>query len=403
MNAQISTAAPLRPAAAMFAVGWGANMFTPMLLVYAADLSDTATSVMFGAYALGLFPSLLMGARLSDRWGRRNLMRAVVIVSILGSAVLMLAGSSFALLVIGRIIVGLAAGAAFGPGTVWLNELNEASRASRSAAVLTTIALTGGFAFGPLLTGALAQWLPYPMVLPYAVHILLMVLIIPVVWLAPETAAQSVRAPSQRTERTGGTGIAEALRSRMFLSVILPTAPWVFASVSAAIVVLPQKMDFGAYGVLSSGAVAALALLTGVVVQPAARRAAARGIKAPFAWGLVILGLGHLAGALTDVTGSLGALIAAAMLLGAAYGFLLTGGLLAIPAVAPVEARSLLTGIFYVLAYAGYIWPILANLIAGSVAIATTFTVSAATAVATLVLVVLTRIGTESRRREPRD
>lgn len=369
MNAQISTAAPLRPAGAKFAVGWGANMFTPMLLVYAADLSDTATSVMFGAYALGLFPSLLMGARLSDRWGRRNLMRAVVIVSILGSAVLMLAGSTFALLVIGRIIVGLAAGAAF----------------------------------GPLLTGALVQWLPYPMVLPYAVHILLMVLIIPVIWVAPETAAQTERAPSQRTERTGGTGIAKALRSRMFLSVILPTAPWVFASVSAAIVVLPQKMDFGAYGVLSSGAVAALALLTGVVVQPAARRAAARGIKAPFAWGLVILGRGHLAGALTDVTGSLGALIAAAMLLGAAYGFLLTGGLLAIPAVAPVEARSLLTGIFYVLAYAGYIWPILANLIAGSVAIATTFTVSAAIAVATLVLVVLTRIGTGSRCREPRD
>lgn len=401
MNAQISTAAPLRPAGAMFAVGWGANMFTPMLLVYAADLSDTATSVMFGAYALGLFPSLLMGASLSDRWGRRNLMRAVVGVSIVGSIVLMAAGSSFSLLVIGRIIVGFAAGAAFGPGTVWLNELNERSRATRSAAVLTTIALTGGFAVGPLLTGALAQWLPFPMVLPYAVHILLMVLIIPVIWSTPETAPKSVREPSQRTGRAGGTGIAEALRSRMFLTLILPTAPWVFASVSAAIVVLSQKMDFGAYGVLSSGAVAALALLTGVAVQPAARRAAARGIKAPFAWGLVILGLGHLAGALTDATGNLGALIAAAVLLGAAYGFLLTGGLLAIPAVAPAEARSMLTGIFYVLAYAGYTWPILANLITGSVSIATTFTVSAVIAAATLVLVILTRTDTGSTRREP--
>ncbi|GBC57205.1 MULTISPECIES: MFS transporter [Pseudomonadota] len=383
---QITSKSPYRPAVAMFAVGWGANMFAPMLLVYAKVLSGTAIAVVFAAYWLGLFPSLLFGARLSDRWGRRNLMRAVILVSIVGSGVLLFAGSSFGLLALGRVIVGLAAGAAFGPGTVWLSELNDRSGSRRSAPILTAVALTSGFALGPLVSGGLAQWLILPAALPYLVHIGLMLCVAPIVWSAPETAP--------RTSAKNRPTIGAALRNPLFLRLVLPTAPWVFGSIAAAIVVLPQTADLGEAGIAATGAVAALTLLSGVLVQPVASRLALRqGLGTAFVGGLVLLCLGMIAGAGMEFTRYTPLLFPAAVLLGCAYGFLLTAGLRAIPLIARIEDRSLLTGIFYVLAYSGFFWPILVNVLAPAIPKTAMFALSAAVGLATVIPVRKQRIG----------
>ncbi len=52
----------LRIAFAMFAVGWGANQFSPMLIVYRHELRLTAGEVagLFLVYALTLIPGLLI-------------------------------------------------------------------------------------------------------------------------------------------------------------------------------------------------------------------------------------------------------------------------------------------------------------------------------------------------------
>ena len=53
----------MRIAFAMFAVGWGANQFSPMLIVYRHELRLTAGEVagLFLVYALTLIPGLLAG------------------------------------------------------------------------------------------------------------------------------------------------------------------------------------------------------------------------------------------------------------------------------------------------------------------------------------------------------
>ena len=53
---------------AMFAVGWGANQFSPMLLVYRDEIGLNASmrAALFGVYAAGLIPGLLLGGRASD-------------------------------------------------------------------------------------------------------------------------------------------------------------------------------------------------------------------------------------------------------------------------------------------------------------------------------------------------
>ncbi|RYY43509.1 MAG: MFS transporter, partial [Actinomycetales bacterium] len=53
-----------RAALALFAVGWGANQFAALLPVYREVDGATAGQVtaLFGAYAVGLVPALLLVA-----------------------------------------------------------------------------------------------------------------------------------------------------------------------------------------------------------------------------------------------------------------------------------------------------------------------------------------------------
>jgi len=58
--------------AALFGVGWGANQFAPLLLVYHHDLGlgDGTLTGMFGVYALGLIRSeeRRVGKECRSRW-----------------------------------------------------------------------------------------------------------------------------------------------------------------------------------------------------------------------------------------------------------------------------------------------------------------------------------------------
>src|SRR5438477_189141 len=83
---------------AMFAVGWGANQFSPMLIVYRHELKLTAGAVagLFLVYALTLIPGLLVGGPASDRFGRRPVVWPFVALSPLATLLLVLAAWSIA-------------------------------------------------------------------------------------------------------------------------------------------------------------------------------------------------------------------------------------------------------------------------------------------------------------------
>ena len=73
---------------AMFAVGWGANQFSPMLIVYRHELGLGANVVagLFLVYALTLIPGLLVGGPASDRFGRRPVVWPFVALSPLATS-----------------------------------------------------------------------------------------------------------------------------------------------------------------------------------------------------------------------------------------------------------------------------------------------------------------------------
>jgi MFS family permease len=97
----------LRIAFAMFAVGWGANQFSPMLIVYRHELRLTAGEVagLFLVYALTLIPGLLVGGPASDRFGRRPVVWPFVALSPLATLLLVLGPRSLPLIATDPLVV----------------------------------------------------------------------------------------------------------------------------------------------------------------------------------------------------------------------------------------------------------------------------------------------------------
>lgn len=332
----------LRAGIAVASVGWGANQFAPLLLLYQAKLGLSAATVQatFGLYALGLMPALLVGGLLADRYGRRTVLLPALIASLIAGALLMAGGQIPGLLFAGRLMAGIASGTAFSSGAAWVKELAPPGTGARRL----TIAMTTGFAAGPLVAGMLAQWAPLPTVLPYLPQLALALIAIPLVLRTRETA-------------TGRRGIGlrmPALRNPEFRRVIVPMAPWVFGSASIALAYLPGFVR----GSLVFGAVTAtLTALAGIAVQPLARRLGRITLRRS-ALAIVVAGL-LIASSATQPA----MIIVAALVLGAGYGACLVCGLLEVQRIARPAELAGLTAIYQAISYLGFAAPLLLTLI----------------------------------------
>ncbi len=345
----------LRVAAALFAVGWGANQFAAMLLVYRDDgASSEAVTALFGAYALGLIPALLIVAPISDRIGRRRVMRPVLVLSIIATVILLVGGDNLVVLLLGRLVAGIASGAAFAPGSAWVKELS-ADGPPGTGARRATLALSAGFGSGPLVAGVLGQWLPNPTVLPYVPHLVLMLGVVALAWHAPEPFV-----PRSTDERRRRSEVWQAMRSRPFLLGITLTAPWVFGAAATSFATIPTFVDIGVAPVAVTGALTGLTLWTGVAVQPLGKRL--HDPRLIIGAGLAAAAAGLLTGLLLAATGAAWLVLPAAILLGTAYGLILVGGLTTVESLAHPDDLGTLNAVFYSLTYVGFAAPLLSTL-----------------------------------------
>lgn len=346
----------LRVAAALFAVGWGANQFAALLLVYREENGESSEMVtaLFGAYALGLIPALLIVAPISDRIGRRKVVRPVLVLSVVATVVLLAGGDNQWVLLLGRLAAGIASGAAFAPGTAWVKELS-AHEPPGTGARRATLALSAGFGSGPLVAGIVAQWLPAPTVLPYVPHLVLMAFVLAVAWNAPEPA--QVRSHDEHRRRSE---VWQAMRTRRFALGVALTAPWVFGAAATAFATVPTFVDIGLAPIAVTGALCGLTLWTGVAVQPLGRRIGEP--RLVIAAGLGAAAAGLVAGLLLASTGAAWLVLPAAVLLGTAYGLILVGGLTTVESLAHADDLGTLNAVFYSLTYVGFAAPLLSTL-----------------------------------------
>ncbi|MEX3645550.1 MFS transporter [Mycolicibacterium porcinum] len=350
----------LAVAIAVFCIGWGGNQFTPLLIAYAQHSGYTRVDVdiLLGAYVLGLIPGLLIASTLSDRHGRRNVMAAGVISAALGSLILAVGDYwGFPALFVGRLFSGVAVGIAMAVGSAWITELSRPPFDDASAgagARRASICLSLGFGVGPLSAGLLTVYAPLPLVLTYLVHAALCVPVLWAVW------NRTVETRSHTGSRPFLDGLkVPAAGHRRFLRVVVPMAPWIFGSAAIAYAVVPALVadQLGSWALLYTVGLTVLTLGCGVAIQPVARRLDDVSSSRAVVVSMALMALGIFAAVATAVTRSAVVAPLVAMLLGSAYGIAIVSGLLEIQRIAPPDELAGISGVYYSLAYLGFLLP----------------------------------------------
>jgi MFS family permease len=351
----------VRVAGVMFGVAWGANQFSSLLLAYRlhAGISENTADALFGVYALGLIPALLVLGPISDARGRRTIVAAAGLLSALASVVLIAGQHTVELLYAGRFLAGVCSGAAFAAGTAQIKELSIApydpGAGEQAGARRAAIALSAGFGLGALIAGLVAQWAPDPLVVAYVPHLIVMAVAMSLLLGTPETIAHRQAMPTLRTIlRVPSAGHVR------FRRIVAPAAPWVFAAPAISFAVLPGLVSHqtGSFEVGFAALIAGLTLALGVSIQPLARRLdAVDDVRGTLA-GLAAVTAGVLLGALAGTSHSWPLVVPAAILLGCGYGLCLVSGLLEIQRLASGADLAALTAVFYALTYVGFAAPI---------------------------------------------
>jgi MFS family permease len=341
---------------ALLTLGWGSNQFAPLIVMYQSQLGVSAAQAqaMFVLYAVGLVPGLFLGGRWSDRRGRAQIVRAALLLAGLSSIVLMCGSAAHPLLYLGRLLAGAASGVGFSAGTAWAKETTTGDHAARRSVV----AMTAGFAGGPMIVGLVAAALvaatvPRLAVWVYVPHLLLVAWAVWTLRRAP-TGGPVIREPAsgQRAAGRGGHDVR-------FARIVVPLAPWVFITASVALAILPGATHPGtALDLLAfTAVVTALPAVAGVVIQPLMARL--HGLLTPLlaiSMSLAVVGL--LLGAEAVAAQSLTMTALACIVLGLSYGACQTCGLHEVMAASPPQALGHNTAIYQALTYLGDFTPL---------------------------------------------
>jgi MFS family permease len=387
-------------AAAMFSCAWAGNQFTPLLIMYRqlGGYSSVTVDAFLGAYVVGLAPGLLIGGPLSDRHGRGPVMWAGTALAAVGSLVLATGPLGELPLYLGRFLSGIAVGVAMAVGSSWLKELAspayEPGAGSGAGARRASVSLTAGFAAGAAVAGILAQWAPWPMVLPYVVHVVINVPCLMLLGRVPQPAV------ARATGSLWSDLRVPAASHRRFRWVVLPLAPWVFGAAGIAYAVAPQleANRVGHWQLAYATLLTVVTLTTGVAVQPLAKRldstsTARGGISA-----LALVALGVLINAVNAQPRSPWVALGGAIVLGAGYSIALVSGLLEIQRLATARDLAGLTGVYYAISYLGFLLP--AALALASTAVPYTISLLIVAVIAVGCLAVITA---RSRAHLPQD
>ncbi|MGI5470001.1 MFS transporter [Streptomyces sp. CA-132043] len=397
-----STARPSRPglraAWLLTAAGWGANQFSSLLDAYRHNLGFSAATAtgLFALYIVGLLPGLLLGGPVADRVGRKPVVLSAVVAGALGTVALMVgAETSTAALVwlgIGRCLTGLGTGAVLSSGSAWVKELSHApyepSAHPTAGAHRASYLLSAGFSASGLVSAVIAQWAPAPMLTAYIPHLLLTVGAVIAALAAPETHQ---RAP--RSERQAAPAPRPARHPR-FLRLVVPVAPWVFAGPTIAFGVLPGLVGdrLHGYTTVYAGIATAVTPGCGLLVQPWARRLAARSAERPAVIGMAAVTLGLLIAVPSAAYQQPVPVLIADAFLGAGYGLCVTFGLTEVSHLAGRGQLAGLTATFWAVSYLGFCAPYVFTLLS-AIATPTTILLTVATlaALTCATLLLLTR------------
>ncbi|MFJ8918249.1 MFS transporter [Streptomyces sp. NPDC102415] len=339
---------------AVFAVCMaGTTLPTPLYSLYQDELgfSELMVTVVYAVYAFGVIGVLLLAGNASDAIGRRPVL-LVGLGCAAASAVCFLCATALGWLFAGRLLSGLSAGLFTGAATAYVMELAPRQGSSR-ASFVATAANMGGLGCGPLLAGILAQYAPWPLHLPFIVHLALVAASVLVLLGLRETVAERRPLRTVRPQRPGLPPEVRAVFRPAALASFVGFALFgVFTSVSPAF--LSEFLDVDNHAL--SGLIVALAFFASVAGQSAVGRIGEQTSLS--------LGCAGLLGGLVLLAAAiwwqlLPLIVLSAVLGGAGQGLAFRAALSQVASASPADRRAAVISTLFVVAYLGISVPVI--------------------------------------------
>lgn len=329
-----------------------AGALTPMLVLYRQQwgFAPSMLTLAFAVYAAGFLVAALTLGSLSDHLGRRPVLIGALVVQ-LASNVLFLVAPDVGWVIAGRVIQGVASGAATAAFTAALVELAPA-HLKRLGAILGSACLTGGLAAGSLLAGTAAQLTPAANTLVFGVLIGLTVLGGVIVLFSPETMARNPGALRSLRPRVA---VPPEARAEFAAAAPVAAAVWMLAGLSGglapSLIRSVFALDSGFLNGLTGFIAPAVSTVIGLsLAKVDPRRAMTIGI-----WASIAGAVGIIAGVLL---GSLPLMIAGQAVAGVGFGAGFTATLRLVLPLAEPQRRAGVVAAVYVVSYAAFGLPI---------------------------------------------
>jgi MFS family permease len=342
-------------AAAFMTVMAFSTLPTPLYALYQQrdGFATILITVIFAAYGVGVMASLYLAGHISDWLGRRRIILIAIVVEIAAS-VLFLLWPEVPGLIVARFVNGVGVGMLTATATAHLSELRAVARPEEGPATSGTVSSfvnIGGLALGALVSGFLAQFVAAPLVVPYAVFLVLLVAAAIAVAFVPETVERLEERPAYRPQRVS---LPAASRSTFFAAGAAAFSAFaifgLFTSLAPGFIAgtlgEPSRLVAGAVTFAVFGAAAVSQVLT-VRMRAAAQLSLA-------VW-LMATGLVALAGGV--LLASLPVFVAAGVLAGAGVGF--RGSISLAASLAGGPERGEILAALFLIAYAGMSVPVL--------------------------------------------
>src|SRR6266566_3240165 len=344
-------------ALALLIVMASATLPSPLYGLYRArdHLSALTVTVIYAVFAAGTIAALLSVPSIAARAGRRGAMLGAV-TTMMAAAGLLAAWKALAGLFIGRLVTGVAVGLAAGTAITYLIELRVRANPRASpirARNIGTAVSVGGLGVGPLIAGVLAEWVKYPLTLPYVVFVALGAIALIGLATTPETGAPAPAAPPAG-QPSGSSRATNVLVPGATATLAAFSANGLFAGLSGLF--LATTLHHPSHAL--SGATLCLVFSSGVASQ-----LATNGLQGSrvFVLGTIsmLVGLALLVAGVRLSTPSLALFLVGGALIGAGAGAVFKGTTgLVLEATAP-ESRLAMTSDLLVALYVGLSIPVI--------------------------------------------
>lgn len=319
-------------------------------------LSSIIITLVYAVYAAGLLASLLLVGHVSDWYGRRPVLVPALATGLLAALVFASSGSLPAL-VAGRLLTGLALGAAIATATAHITDLDAGPGAAptRRSQIVATVANVGGLAVGPLLAGLVAVYVDADPRVVFGMFAALLALAVAGTALVPEGRPIARLRPRYRPQRLALPSTSRAEFSAALLGDFLVFSVFgVFAGLASGFLGgslhRPSPVLAGLAVFISFGAGALTQVTT--MTWPL-RRLLALGIP------VLITGLTVVVAAAWVQPPSLVLFLAGAAVVGVGSGAIYRSTLTVVLAAAPAGERAGALALFFVVGYVGLSLPVI--------------------------------------------